>query len=97
MAKSKTKLTGIIPSQNALRFCFHTLCMMGHRAEKDAIICDRAGDNDQPGAAKAAKSLRLEAHDLRTVAQFLGERIIPVKSIGKCRAASVTAKKNRKG
>lgn len=61
---------GIVPSQTAIRYVAHQLRTMQHRAMKDAIVFERADEKD------AAKSLRLQADDMRQVAQFLEERLL---------------------
>lgn len=70
------------PSQNALKYVSHQIQAMRHKAEKDAIVYDRAGDND------CALSLRLQAHDMWQVAAFLEGWILdPTKTRckGKCK------------
>lgn len=63
------KKSDIIPSKNAFKYVAHQLRYMQHRALKDAIVFDRAEEH------KAAKSLKLQAHDMGQVAEFLEARI----------------------
>lgn len=73
MKKSKpTKpICGIIPSQSAMRYCVYQLRKMQYGAMRDALVIERAGDNEN------SKSLLLQAHDMQQVAQYLEERLLP--------------------
>lgn len=68
--KKKSKTTGITPSLNSLRYVVHQLRAMQHRAMKDAIVVERAKCKQE------AESLRLQADDMRQVAQYLEERLL---------------------
>lgn len=68
--KLRPIVRGMIPSQNAMRFCAAILRRFEATAKRDAIVCIYA--NDEAGA----NSLRLQADDCRQVATFLEERII---------------------
>lgn len=62
------KAATAFPSQNALQYVSHQLQSMRHRAEKDAIVFERAGNKENEDFAL---SLRLQADDMRQVAVFL--------------------------
>lgn len=73
--KSKTKkkskiIGGIIPSQNAIRWCASMLRRNQHRAMMEAILSGRLGDE------QANLSYLEQADDYAQVAQYLEERLL---------------------